>query len=383
MDYQFTMLTVSQQITTRSSGSEEQAPWSNLVNKIIALPGATVSKITISDDDGAFQSGRYTPDETGQTLTSAVTFGRDAQATPAGTQIAFHVSTTIQSENADGTIDQFRAIFPRKLVSGAFGAELGARHSVLLMPMPRPDGTYPTFSLANSYKVVGIQPFGSNYPSVAYPPPLPEAVTCFGMGTMIDTASGPRAVETLRPGDLVLSRDHGPQPLRWLGRAHVAADRLEARPNLRPILIRAGALGSGSPARDLVVSPQHRMLIRSRIAHRLFENGEILVAAKHLVGLPGIEVTVPAGGVTYFHLLFDRHEIVMSDGAWSESLFTGPQALDSISDAARREILALFPELAAGRVPQPARRLLTGREARQLADRQRRNLGRRHLVEPL
>ena len=92
---------------------------------------------------------------------------------------------------------------------------------------------------------------------------------------------------------------------------------------------------------------------------------------------------MPAGGITYFHLLFDRHEIVMSDGAWSESLFTGPQALNSVSDAARREIFALFPDLAAGLAPQPARRLLTGREARQLADRQRRNLGRRNLVESL
>ena len=147
--------------------------------------------------------------------------------------------------------------------------------------------------------------------------------------------------------------------------------------------LRAGALGAGSPNRDLVVSPQHRVLVRSRIAHRLFKDGEILVAARHLIGLPGIEVTVPADGITYFHLLFDRHEIVMSDGAWSESLFTGPQALNSVSDAARREIFALFPDLAAGLAPQPARRLLKGREARQLADRQRRNLGRRNLVESL
>ena len=89
------------------------------------------------------------------------------------------------------------------------------------------------------------------------------------------------------------------------------------------------------------------------------------------------------GGITYVHLLFDRHEIVMSEGAWSESLFTGPQALESVSTAARQEIFTLFPDLAAGQIPQPARRLLTGREARQLAERQRRNLGRRQLVEPL
>lgn len=381
MDYQFTVLTVSQRITTNPDGVNEPAPWSNLLNKTITMPGATLSTIKISDDDGNFQSGRYAPDATGQTLTTAMTFGNDAQPAPAGTPLSFHTSTIIQSttENADGTYDEFRALFPRKLIPGSIGTELGGRHSVLLMPLARADGTYPTFSLATSYRVTAVQVLGRANDAVAYPP----AVTCFGMGTMIDTASGLRRVETLHPGDLVLTRDRGLQPLRWQGGSHVTAEGLEARPNLRPILIRAGALGAGSPVRDLVVSPQHRVLVRSRIAHRLFEDGEILVAAKDLIGLPGIEVMVPAGGVTYFHLLFDRHEIVMSDGAWSESLFTGPQALNSVSDAARREILALFPELADGRVPQPARRLLTGREARQLADRQRRNLGRRHLVEPL
>lgn len=380
MDYQFTVLTLSQRITTKPTGAEEQAPWSNLLNKVITLPGATVSKISISDDDSNFQSGRYAPGETGQTLTSAVTFGNDPQPTPAGTQLSFHISTIIQSEtaNADGSHDQFRAIFPRKLTPGAFGSELGGRYSVLLMPMPRTDGTYPAFSLDKVYKVLNVQTFGSNYSSVAYP-----NVPCFGMGTMIDTATGPRRVETLRPGDLVLTRDRGPQPLRWQGGSHVTAEGLEMRPNLRPILIRKGALGAGSPGRDLVVSPQHRVLVRSRIAHRLFEDGEILVAAKHLIGLPGIEVTTPLDGITYHHLLFDRHEIVRSDGAWSESLFTGPEALKAVSDAARREIFALFPELADGQVPQPARRLLTGREARQLADRQRRNRSRRQLVEPL
>lgn len=380
MDYQFTVLTLAQRIPTVTSGGNEQAPWSNLLRSAIPLPGATVSKITISDDDDRFESGRYTPGETGQTLASAFTFGNDPQPTPAGTQIAYHISTLIESQtvNPDGTHDQFRAIFPRKLVSGGFGPEMGGRYSVLLLPVPRPDGTSPSFSLSNSYQAVNVQSFGSNYPSIAYP-----KVACFALGTLIDTDTGPRPVESLRAGDLILTRDHGLQPLRWQGGSHVCAEGLEIRPNLRPILIRAGALGEGSPCRDLTVSPQHRVLVRSRIAHRLFQDGEILVAAKHLVGLPGIEVMAPPEGVTYFHLLFDRHEIVMSDGAWSESLFTGPQALNSVSDAARREILALFPDLAAGRAPQPARRLLTGREARQLAGRQRRNLGRRQLIEPL
>jgi hypothetical protein len=382
MDYQFTVLTVSQPITTKASGGEEQAPWSN-ISGVIGLPGATLSSITISDDDNSFQSGRYNPDPTGQTLTTAVTFGNDAQPTPAGTQISFHLASIIRSTtvNPDGTRDEFRALFPRQVVPGATGPELGGRYSVLLMPVAKPDGSFPTFSLARSYTYKELHTIGRSNDAVAYAPPA--AVTCFAQGTLIATAEGSQTVETLSPGDMVLTQDRGFQPLRWQGGSHVTAEGLEARPNLRPILIRAGALGAGCPDRDLTVSPQHRMLVRSRIAHRLFKDAEILVAAKHLVGLPGIEVTIPAQGVTYFHLLFDRHEIVMSNGAWSESLFTGPQAMNTVSDAARREILTLFPELAQKRPPYPARRLLSGHEARQLAERQRRNLGRRHLVEPL
>ena len=380
MDYQFTVLTVSQQITTKATASEAQAPWSN-VSGVISMPGATLSTITISDDDASFQSSRYNPDPAGQTLTTAVTFGNSTTPTPAGTQLSFHIASVIRSTtpNADGSHDEFLALFPRQAIANSTGPELGDRYSVLLMPVVRPDGTYPIFSLSRSYGYFAIRNLQRTSDAVAYAPPA--AVTCFAMGTMIDTVAGPRAVEALQPGDLVLTRDHGAQVLRWQGGTHVSREGLEMRPNLRPILIRKGALGAGSPDRDLVVSPQHRILVRSRIAHRLFRDAEILVAAKHLAGLPGIEVIVPSEGVSYFHLLFDRHEIVLSNGAWSESLYTGPQALTSVSDAARREILTLFPELAQGIPAAPARRLLTGREAKQLAERQLRNVGKRCLVE--
>lgn len=386
MDHQFTVLTFTQQITTQGTVTQAigQAPWSNLLDGgAIPLAGATLSTITVTDDDNAFQSGRYNPDSAGQTLVAPVTFGNDPSPTPAGTALSFHIHSVIQTRNADGTPDTFLAFFPRQLVPYTFGMELGDRHSVMLMPVARPDGTFPVFSLAKTYSVGRVPEFGRDSDAIAYAPPA--AVTCFAKGTMIDTAEGLRPVETLRPGDRVITRDRGVQVLRWQGGTHVLAEGLETRPNLRPILIRKGALGPGCPSRDLVVSPQHRILVGSRIAHRLFRDAEILVAAKHLVGLPGIGVTVPPEGVTYVHLLFNRHEIVMSNGAWSESLYTGPEALKSVSDAARREIAALFPELVRGTdtAPVPARRLLTGREAQQLAERQRRNIGRRSLVEAL
>lgn len=381
MDYRFTLLTVGQQITTKGSGAEvtAQAPWSN-VSGAIGMPGATLSTITISDDDGRFQSGRYAPDGTGQTLTAPVRFGNDAAPAPAGTAMSFHISSIIRTQNADGTHDEFMALFPRRTEAGTFGSEMGGRHSVLLMPVARANGSYPVFSLSKTYTFKAVHNIGRTNDSVAYAP-LAAGVTCFAAGTLIGTPAGARVVESLRTGDPVLTRDHGAQTIRWQGGAHVSKEGLETRPNLRPILIRAGALGAGSPGSDLVVSPQHRILVRSRIAHRLFEQAEILIAAKHLAGLPGIEVIAPSQGVTYHHLLFDRHEIVLSNGAWSESLYAGAQALTSFSDAAHREIMALFPELGRGQTPPPARRLLTGREARELARRQLRNIGKHRLVE--
>ncbi|CAM2985530.1 Hint domain-containing protein [Paracoccus aminovorans] len=196
------------------------------------------------------------------------------------------------------------------------------------------------------------------------------AFVCFRNGTLILTTRGNVPVEDLRPGDMVVTRDHGPQPLRWIGSKQVTSDLLQLFHKMRPVRIRAGALGAGLPARDLHVSQQHRVLVGSKIAERIFGEPEVLVAAKHLTAIEGIEIDDSAEELTYFHLLFDRHEIVCSEGAQTESLFTGPEALKSVSPEARAEILALFPELLSETCAQePARRIGSGREGRQLAKR--------------
>lgn len=193
-------------------------------------------------------------------------------------------------------------------------------------------------------------------------------VPCFTAGTYIDTPEGPRAIETLRPGDLVLTRN-GAQPVRWIGARRLEASVLETAENLRPIRIAAGALGAGLPAADLLVSPQHRMLVRSKIAEQIFGAREVLVAAKHLTALPGI-APAEVAEVTYLHILFDGHEILCANGAETESLYLGEQALLALGPAARREIAVLFPELfEADAIIAPARRLLSGRMGRILAAR--------------
>jgi hypothetical protein len=194
-------------------------------------------------------------------------------------------------------------------------------------------------------------------------------IPCFTPGALIETVRGPVPVETLRPGDLVLTEDHGPQPLRWLCRTRLGSERLARQPHLAPILIRAGALGPDLPARDLTVSPQHRMLITGWRAELLFGAAEVLVPALSLVNDRTILREQTAGEVSYLHLLFDRHELVTANGALSESMHAGQLDKSALRPCARAELLQLFPDLAAlpGSFGPTARMSLRAREARLLA----------------
>ncbi len=171
-----------------------------------------------------------------------------------------------------------------------------------------------------------------------------EEIVCFTPGTRILTPMGEVAVENLREGDQVVTRDNGLQTIRWAGRKHVSGRDLMVRPELRPILIKQGALGPNQPERDMMVSPSHRMLLVSEQAELLFEEREVLVAAKHLTHLDGVE-QIDVVGVDYIHFLCDNHEVVLADGAWSESFQPGEYSMNGIGKEQRDEIYALFPEL--------------------------------------
>ncbi len=190
-------------------------------------------------------------------------------------------------------------------------------------------------------------------------------IICFAAGTPITTITGEVAVEGLRVGDRVLTVDNGFQTVRWVGRRKVPAYSRFA-----PVLVKRGVLNND---RDLLVSPQHRMFVSSKIAQRVSGDGEILVPAKHLVGIDGVELR-PQPMIEYVHFLFDNHELVFSAGAISESLFTGPEALKAVDPFARQEILGLFPELAGQDYDTlPARPLATGRIGRKIAMRHSKN----------
>jgi hypothetical protein len=186
---------------------------------------------------------------------------------------------------------------------------------------------------------------------------------CFAGGTRIRTPRGEVPVETLSVGDLVVTADRGPQPIRWIG-----ASTVPAREAFAPVRIAAGAVGGGLPARPLLVSRQHRLLLRSRIGAREFGAEELLAPAIGLVGHPGIELAEGPGRITYLHILLDRHEIIFAEGAPAETLFPGPMARLAIGPEAEAEIEALFPGLL-DRAAQPARPIVAGRPLRNLVAR--------------
>ena len=148
--------------------------------------------------------------------------------------------------------------------------------------------------------------------------PGDSGAPCFTAGTQVETPDGPRRIETLCPGDMVLTVDDGACPVRWIGER-----RAIGRDRFAPIRISAGTFGAKS---DILVSPQHRILISGWQAELMFGESEILVPAKALVN----ETTVsnaPCEIVRYVHLLFDRHQLITTEGLISESFFPAQEGL--------------------------------------------------------
>ncbi len=190
-------------------------------------------------------------------------------------------------------------------------------------------------------------------------------VICFTPGTWLTTPGGPRRIETLQAGDRIETRDNGPQPVLWTGHRRMSGARLYAMPHLRPIRFRSGALGSGRPDQDLLVSPQHRMLVKGSAAQALFNTPEVLVAAENLVNDHSVTVDRAARDVVYVHVLLERHNIVWANGLETESFHPSNTALDMIEAGQREGLLRLLPAIADN--PQAygdyARRNLSASEA--------------------
>lgn len=177
---------------------------------------------------------------------------------------------------------------------------------------------------------------------------------------MIATDRGPVAVETLRSGDRLITRDNGLRRISWIGRRDVDYSELFAEPELTPVLIRAGALGDGRPYRDTLVSPSHRFLISPDQSFLTIEGDEALSPARHLVDGRLVRAAATLG-VSYVHLLCDAHQVILANGAWTETFHPNDQIMRGLGNSQRCEILDLFPEvetMGAAKRFKAARRIL-------------------------
>ena len=161
-------------------------------------------------------------------------------------------------------------------------------------------------------------------------------IPCFTRGTQIRTDRGDVEIENLEVGDLILTKDNGFQPIRWIGSKTVSGGHIDA-----PIVFTKGAIGN---AREFSVSPNHRMLLSGWRATLLFGERDVLVPAKALVNGETIYASTTRQ-IEYFHILFDAHQIIFAEQTPTESLYTGDYALEGLGAESRAEILKLFPEL--------------------------------------
>ena len=194
-------------------------------------------------------------------------------------------------------------------------------------------------------------------------------IACFTPGTKIATLRGETLVENLVAGDKVVTRDNGIQAVRWIGQKKIDWRLMTTNPHLKPILVRQGSLGNDLPERDLMVSPNHRVLVANERTALQFDEAEVLVAAKHLIG--GVSFrSIDSIGTTYIHFMCDCHEVVLSDGIWTESFQPTDTSLKGFGNSQRAEIFDIFPDLetAEGRAAfGSARKTLTKQEAAELA----------------
>lgn len=201
---------------------------------------------------------------------------------------------------------------------------------------------------------------------------------CFANGTMILTPFGERPVEDIQPGDLVVTADHGVQPVLWTFTKTWTGRQIAKSPNLAAVKLRKGALGNGLPERDLRLSQHHCVMVQGDIAERMFGVSEVLAPASAFLALDGVSLDAPAEGLSYYHIMLGQHEVLFANGAPTESLYLGKQATASIPAEALRDLQdvlgrSLDDLTREGRGPVRAREFVKGKRARRLIDRHARN----------
>jgi Hint domain len=321
-------------ITVSGGGSLDgitQGDGSHLVGRTITFHGSNRRSTLIDDNDASFDDN-----DASQTLSGAQTI--DGVNYASGTRVEAEYTIVLSDALTGKTYTAYGYNVSNS--TPGFGTVEGLSFLGGVGEFP-PAGAVLTVLSSAEGPGSGVQP-PAPYADLVYPP-------CLTAGTMISVPGGERPIEDLIAGDHVLTRDHGAQPIRWIGRISLSAQDLRVHKTFRPVVLHAETLGPGLPARPLRVSQQHRFVRSGQKAELMFGHMHVLIAARDLVCDAGIHIDTRDAPVTYFHLLFDRHEIIFAEGAETESLFPSGLSDENMPPALLAEINALFPALEADR----------------------------------
>ncbi len=285
------------------------------IGKTFTFNGGSSTQIAITDDDGQFEDG-YVETGGAQTLTQDVTINGTTYA--AGSVI----------ENEFSMLD---AAGNEVFVVRINGVNIGFGY---------PEGQEPT----NGSTFTGTvgrdgDPFDSSDGTSSSSEPYANVV-CYAEGTMIETPDGQCAVETLLAGDLVMTLDRGPQPIRWTRSNSHPLENSQVED--KPVLIKAGALSQNRPAQDLIVSPQHRILVGGAEQLQQVFASAAFAPAKSLTAVPGIRHMNGKKKITWIHFACEQHEVVFANGCLSESLLLGPMVVNGMKAAERKALTDIF-----------------------------------------
>ncbi len=329
-----------------------QGSGTHLVGKTITLNAPSWLETFISDDDPNFADN-----DTGQRLSGAQTIGGVTYVNGTVVEAEYTLTLTNPTTGIAYTVIGYNV----NNSAPSYGTVEGLAFIGPESAWP-PIGTPLTVTKATEgppQTGAGVTPFTS------YVTPA-----CFTPGILIATPQGPRLIEDLVAGDLVMTQADGPKPVRFVARTHVSAARMARFAALRPVRIGANAFGPGKPSRPLTLSPQHRIVLRGAACEMHFSEEAVLVAAKDLRAARPVPMSELAQGVLYLHLALDDHQILIADGIETESFQIGPEVFGAASVAVRAELRSLFPDIGADPAPKWQNSLcrsLTSWEARVLS----------------
>lgn len=300
--------------------------------------GATGPIVVSVDNDG---TGTAALDGATSTLSGMETFtGRDTGDTDSIT-----LETTVTDRSTISGIDQTAAIGTYTPTSGGPAIAFGGAGEPTLESILNDNTSAGTISITGGDEsgTIGDISF-SEMETINFT----TSAVCFTPEGIIETAQGLKRIRDLAVGDKVLTRDNGYQELRWIYKGLVPQERLRAKRDLTPVVVKKDTFGPNVPDRDMTVSPGHMLLVSGDVPREMFGETEVLVPAKRLVNVEGVyrkQSAQLADGVVYVHLVFDAHEVVRVDGMWSESFRPSPASLKMIHREGYNELRSIFPEL--------------------------------------